>query len=63
MTSEQIKAKLQYGDYQTLGKALGISAEAAKMRFLRGDLETARILQKIIISREIIITEEQSLTR
>ena len=55
MTSEQIKRKLQYGDYQTLGKTLGISVEAAKMRFKRGDQKSARILQEIVEMREKLI--------
>ncbi len=54
---EQIFTNIQYGDYQTLGKTLGISAEAAKMRIRRGDEKTANILRKIIENRENLISE------
>ncbi len=56
MTKEQLKEKTQYGDYQTLAKVLGISAEAAKMRFFRGDEKSANILQEIITMRENLIS-------
>lgn len=57
MTIEQIKKKTQYGDYTTLGQILGITAVAAKMRFLRGD-ENARVaMEKIIKSREELIKQ------
>jgi len=60
MTIEQIKLKLTYGDYQILGKVLGISAEAAKQRFFRGDQKSATILQKIIENREQFIVEHSN---
>ncbi len=56
MTIEQLKEKIQYGDYQTLAKVLGISADAAKMRFFRGDEKTANVLQEIIAMRENLIS-------
>jgi len=55
MEIEQIKKNIQYGDYQTLGRALGISAEAAKMRFFRGDEKSANILKEIAELRETLI--------
>lgn len=59
MTIEHFKEKVQYGDYQTLGKVLGISAEAAKMRLFRGDQKSANILQEIITQRENLIKKYQ----
>jgi len=60
LTSEQIKAKLIYGDYQTLAKCLDISADAAKMRFYRKDEKAVKFLQKIIENRENLILELKS---
>jgi len=56
MTIEQIKKKTQYGDYTTLGQILGITAMAAKMRFLRGDEEARKAMEKILESRQNLIT-------
>lgn len=57
MTIEQIKLKLQYGDYTILGQVLGVNAPAAKMRFLRGDEEAREKLEKIIENRSQLIEE------
>jgi hypothetical protein len=57
MTIEQIKTKTQYGDYTTLGMILGITAMAAKMRFIRGDKEAKDALLKILESREDLIKQ------
>lgn len=54
---EQIKQNIQYGDYQTAAKILDITADAAKMRFRRGDKKTVEILKKITESRENLIQE------
>lgn len=59
MTIEQIKEKTLYGDYTLLGQVMGIKAPAAKMRFLRGDENAKRMLQKIIVNREKLIMEFQ----
>ena len=55
MTIEQIKNKLQYGDYTTLGQMFNVAPTTAKMRFLRGDEEAKGALEKIIESREQLI--------
>jgi len=55
--SEQLNLNIQYGDFQTLAKCLGISADAAKMRYYRGDLKSKELLQKIIENRENLILE------
>ena len=52
MTIEQIKTKTEYGDYTTLGKMLGITSAAAKMRFFRGDQKAKEALIAIIENRE-----------
>lgn len=56
----QIKKRIAYGDYQTLSKMLGISSEAAKKRFQRGDKEAASALTQVIEQRENLIKEFQS---
>lgn len=55
MTIEQIKSKIQYGDYTSLAKVLNVNAPAAKMRFLRGDDVARETLEKIITGREELI--------
>jgi hypothetical protein len=57
MTLEQIKTKIKYGDYGTLGQILGISPDAAKMRFNRKDLGAIDVMTKIIQTREELIRE------
>lgn len=59
MTLEEIKSKLKYGDYNTLGQILGITSDAAKMRFNRKDLNAMEAMVKIIQSREDLIREYQ----
>jgi hypothetical protein len=59
MTLEQIKSKLKYGDYNTLGQILGITSDAAKMRFNRKDVNAMEAMIKIIQSREDLIREYQ----
>lgn len=60
MELEQIKMKMKYGDYNTLGQILGISPDAAKMRFNRKDGTAIEAMTKIIESREELIREYQS---
>lgn len=55
MTIEQIKKNMQYGDYGLLGKMLGITTDAARMRFRRNDEEVKKVLLKIIENREKLI--------
>lgn len=57
MTTEQIKLKTVYGDYTTLGKMLGTTSAAAKMRFLRGDEKAKETLEKIIKNREALFND------
>lgn len=58
MTIEQIKQKMEYGDYGVAGKMLGITTDAARMRFRRGDDEMNETLIKIINNRETLINQK-----
>lgn len=58
--SEQKTLRIQYGDFQTLAKILGISSDAAKMRYRRGDEKARQIMQNIVAHREKLIEEHQS---
>jgi len=57
MTIEQIKEKIQYGDYITLGKMFKIPTATIKSRFLRGDEKAAEAMIKIIEAREKLIED------
>lgn len=57
MTIEQIKEKIQYGDYITLGKMFKIPTATIKSRFLRGDEKASEAMIKIIESREKLIED------
>lgn len=57
MTIEQIKEKIQYGDYITLGKMFKIPTATIKSRFLRGDEKAAAAMIKIIGAREKLIED------
>jgi hypothetical protein len=57
MTLEQIKKKIRYGDYSTLGLMLAINPDAAKMRFLRNDSLAIQAMTIIITHREEMITK------
>ena len=59
MTLEEIKMKIKYGDYNTLGQIFGITSDAAKMRFNRKDARAMEAMTKIIQSREELIREYQ----
>lgn len=60
MQLDQIKLKMKYGDYNTLGQILGISPDAAKMRFNRKDALAIEAMIKIIETREDLIREYQA---
>jgi len=57
MTLEQIKKKIRYGDYSTLGLMLAINPDAAKMRFLRNDSMAIQAMLIIITHREEMISQ------
>jgi hypothetical protein len=50
-----LELRLQYGDFTTLGAALGCSPDAAKKRFIRGNVEAYNALDRIITSREVTV--------
>lgn len=57
---EGLEARLQYGDYTTLGAALGCPPDTAKKRFVRGNVEAFEALDRIISSRENLVRELQN---
>ncbi|WP_264520355.1 hypothetical protein [Flavobacterium sp. N1994] len=59
MTKEEIKNKLQPGDFTTLGAMLGCQGEAARKRFNRDDKGAIEGAIKIIETRESLIEESQ----
>lgn len=60
MTIDEIKSKIQYGDYNTLGQMLCVPSVTARTRFERGDEEARASLEKIIIARENLINEHKN---
>ncbi|MCK8143164.1 hypothetical protein MW871_14840 [Flavobacterium sp. I-SCBP12n] len=62
-TKQQIsilEKRLQYGDYTTLGAALSCAPDAAKKRFVRGNIEAYNALDRIITNREKVVTDLQN---
>jgi F0F1-type ATP synthase gamma subunit len=61
MTIEQIKEKIEYGDYNTLQKILNVkTVAAARMRFLRGEDDAVKAMQSIQENKEKFIKEFQT---
>jgi hypothetical protein len=56
---DALEKRLQYGDFTTLGSALSCSPDAAKKRFIRGNVEAFEALDRIITNRETVVTEIQ----
>lgn len=63
MTKEDIKSKLQPGDFTTLGAMLDCQGEAARKRFNRNDEGAIKGAIKIIEAREKLIEESQKQTK
>ncbi|MEC3875972.1 hypothetical protein [Chryseobacterium salviniae] len=60
MTIEQLKEKIDYGDYNLLQKILNVkTVAAARMRFLRGDDEAIDAMRKIQENKEKFIEENK----
>ncbi len=57
---EQLKSKMQVGDYMQLAKMLDCTRDAAKMRLRRGDTEAIKGLQTLIENREQLIQDFQA---
>lgn len=56
MKIEQIKKKIQYGDFNILQKLINApTVAAARMRFLRGDEDAIKAMAKIQDNREELI--------
>lgn len=61
MTFEQIKEKIDYGDYNLLQKILKVkTVAAARMRFLRGDEDAIKGMQSIQENKEKFIKQYQN---
>ncbi len=59
MTFEEIKNKIQYGDFNILGEVLKVNSPAARTRFLRKDPVAISLMTKIIENRENFIQEHK----
>lgn len=58
MTLEEIKSKIQYGDYNTLALMLNLqNATTGRARLNRGDEEAKKAMESIIVAREKLIAE------
>ena len=57
MKTEQKEIKIKYGDYQTLADMLGVSTDAARMRYRRNDPEAIRAMEVIFENREKLINK------
>lgn len=55
MAIEELKKKIEYGDYNTLGKMLNVPPTTAKARLFRNDKESAEAMVLIIETREKMI--------
>ena len=60
MTLEILKSKIEYGDYNTLGKMLEISSPSAAARFKRNDFEAIEAMTLLIERKEQLIKDYQT---
>ena len=56
---EQIKPKIEKGDFVVVGKMLGISQENARMRFARNKEQEILAMKALVENRERLIEEYQ----
>ncbi len=61
MTAEEIKDKMEIGDYILAAKLLGISPENVRTRFVRKKEDVMNALRAIIVNRETFIQGYQNL--
>jgi hypothetical protein len=59
MTVEQIKSKIEVGDYILASKLLNITPENVRARFSREKIDVIEALEAIISNRERLIKEYQ----
>lgn len=57
MSLEELKEKIEYGDYNTLGKMLDMPSPAARARFKRDDPEAIKAMELIIENKERLISD------
>lgn len=55
MTIEEIKKKMEYGDYNTLSKMLDESVTTVRARFLRKDPDTVEAMKTWVMHREAFV--------
>jgi len=55
----KIEQKKQYGDFVMLSQMLGITTDAARMRYQRGDKEVIKAMEIITKNREGLIKAYQ----
>lgn len=54
---QALEARLQYGDFTTLGEAISCTPDAAKKRFIRGNIDAYNALDRIITARENVVKD------
>jgi len=54
---QKLKARMELGDYVTLGKMFGIAQNTARARYLRDNEEAVLAIKEIIESREALINK------
>jgi len=54
---EELKPRMELGDYVTLSKMLGIAQNTAAMRYRRHNEEAVLAMKEIIESREALINK------
>jgi len=54
---EALSQRLQYGDFTTLGEAIDCTPDAAKKRFIRGNVDAYNALDRIITARETVVKD------
>lgn len=59
-TLEQLKPKMQIGDYNQVAQILGCTRDAVKMRLKRGKPEAIEALKRLIETREELAKEFQN---
>lgn len=59
-TVEQLKTRMQVGDYGYVAKVMGITRDAAKMRILRRKPETVRVLKIVLDHRDELAEKYQN---
>jgi len=54
---QELKPKMELGDYITLGKMFGVAQNTARARYLRNNEEAVLAMKEIIEAREALINK------